>query len=181
MPAAPRGVPQVEVTFDIDANGIVNVSAKDTATGKEQAITITASSGLSDGEIDNMVRESESHADEDKKNREQIEARNQLDSMIYNTEKVINENRDKLPADEIANVENAIAEGKNRLEGGSAEEMKAAGEKILQASHKIAEILYKAQTAGAGPAAGPEAGPEAGAPGPAAEGEVIDAEYEDGN
>jgi len=182
IPPAPRGVPQVEVTFDIDANGIVNVSAKDMATGKEQAITITASSGLSEDDVENMVKEAESHAEEDKKRKEAIEARNQLDSLIYNTEKTINENRDKLPAEEIQAVEAAIDQGKQAMEGDDAEAMKKASDNILQSSHKIAELLYKQQTdqgqaAGAQPPPGEEASGESGS----GEGDVIDAEYEESN
>ncbi len=183
IPAAPRGIPQVEVSFDIDANGIVNVSAKDMATSKEQAITITASSGLSDQDIDNMVKDAESHAEEDKKNKELIMARNNLDSVIYNTEKVLNENREKVGESEAAEVESAIAEGKKALEtGDDAEAMKAAADAILQASHKIAEILYKQQTAAGAGMGGPPpgAGPQAqGSPGGGDE--VIDAEYEETN
>jgi len=184
IPPAPRGVPQVEVTFDIDANGIVNVSAKDMATGQQQAITITASSGLEDEDIDRMVQEAESHSEEDKKNRKRVEARNQLDSVIYTTEKTINDNQDKIPEEEAAKVKEAIEEGKKALEGDDAEAMKKASDNILQASHKIAEILYKQQTAeGAAPPPGAEAGPQQeAAPGSGGgEGDVIDAEYEESN
>ncbi len=184
IPSAPRGVPQIEVTFDIDANGIVNVSAKDTATGKEQAITITASSGLNEDEVENMVKEAESHAEEDKKRKETIEAKNQLDSLVYNTEKTINENRDKLPAEEIQAVEAAIDQGKQAMEADDAEAMKKASDNILQSSHKIAELLYKQQTeqgqaAGAQPPPGEESSGEAASGGEG--GDVIDAEYEESN
>jgi molecular chaperone DnaK len=182
IPPAPRGIPQIEVAFDIDANGIVNVSAKDMATGKEQAITITASSGLGDDDIDRMVKDAEAHSDEDKKRKEAIEARNHLDSVIYNTEKIINENKDKIPPEEASGVQAAIDDGKKALEGDDAQAMKDAAERILQSSHKIAETLYKQQTAGAAPGPEPQPGPGA-EPGPSAsgEGEVIDAEYEEGN
>jgi len=178
LPAAPRGLPQVEVGFDIDANGIVNVSAKDMATSKQQAITITASSGLNEDDIKHMVNDAEANVADDKKRREVIEARNHLDSLIYNTEKILNENRDKIPAPEAGTAEEALAEGKKTLESEDAETMKAAAERILKSSHKIAEILYRQQTAPpSGPAApGPE--PEAG-PKSKGNGEVIDAEYEE--
>jgi len=181
IPPAPRGMPQIEVTFDIDANGIVNVSAKDMATGKEQAITITSSSGLSEDEIDRMVKDAESHAEEDQKRRQAVEARNQLDSVIYNTEKTLNENREKIPADEADAVQAAVDEGKKALESDDADKMKAAAESILQASHKVAEILYKQQTAeGAqAPAGQPPGSEQPGAEASGGEGDVIEAEYEE--
>jgi molecular chaperone DnaK len=190
LPPAPRGMPQVEVTFDIDANGIVNVSAKDMATGKQQNITITASSGLNDDDIQRMVKDAESNAGDDKKRREAIEAKNHLDSLIYNTEKLITENRDKIPAEDVTAVESAIAEGKKVVDGEDAEAMKSAADNILKASHKIAEVLYRQQAdAGAGPGAnaGPQSGeapPYGAADGPppgGAGGDVIDAEYEESN
>lgn len=143
IPPAPRGIPQVEVTFDIDANGIVNVSAKDKATGKEQKITITASSGISKEEIEGMVKDAESHAEEDKKKREQIEARNQLDSLIYQTEKVLNENKSNLSPDEVANVESAINEAKGSLDSEDVSKIHEAMNKLTTASHKLAEMMYK--------------------------------------
>ena len=143
IPSAPRGVPQVEVAFDIDANGILNVSATDKATSKEQKITITASSGLSKDEVETMVKEAESHADEDKGRKEVIETRNQLDSLIYSTEKLVNENRSKVSEEDVKAVEAAIAEGKKALEQDNVDELKKATENITQASHKIAEALYK--------------------------------------
>jgi len=174
IPPAPRGVPQIEVTFDIDANGILNVTAVDKATGKQQNITITASSGLSKEEVEAKVKEAEAHAEEDKKRKERIEIRNQLDSLVYSTEKLLKENKDKIPEAEVKAVEDAIAEGKKTLEGDkSAEEMKAAMEKITASSHKLAELLYKeatAQQAGATPGAGE---------GEKAEGDVVDAEVVD--
>ena len=179
LPPAPRGVPQVEVTFDIDANGILNVSAKDVATGKEQNITITASSGLAKDEVENMVKEAEAHADEDKKRRELIENRNQLDSLVYSTEKLLTENREKLPEADAQAVTDAIAEAKKAVESDDIEKIKTALSSLTSASHKIAEVMYK-QTAGA-PGAGAPGG-AAGEPGgaeAAGEGEVVDAEVVD--
>ncbi|MFQ5736122.1 MAG: molecular chaperone DnaK [Thermodesulfobacteriota bacterium] len=176
IPSAPRGVPQVEVAFDIDANGILNVSARDLATNKEQKITITASSGLDKDEVENMVKDAEGHAEEDKKRRELIETRNQLDSLVYSTGKLLDENREKLPAEDITPVEEAIAEGKKALEQEELEPLKAAIEKINTASHKLAEVMYKSASAAQ------EAAPEAGAEQPGAEekqGEVVDAEVVD--
>jgi molecular chaperone DnaK len=143
IPAAPRGVPQVEVAFDIDANGILHVSAKDLATSKEQRITITASSGLAKDEVEKMVKEAESHADEDKKRKEVIETRNQLDSLVYSTEKLINENRSKIGEAEAKEVDDAIAEAKKALEGGELDPLKDALAKLTAASHKVAEAMYK--------------------------------------
>jgi len=143
IPAAPRGVPQVEVAFDIDANGILHVSAKDLATNKEQRITITASSGLAKDEVEKMVKEAESHADEDKKRKEVIETRNQLDSLVYSTEKLLNENRSKIGEAEAKEVDEAIAESKKALEGGELEPLKEAMGKLTAASHKVAEAMYK--------------------------------------
>ena len=172
-------MPQVEVSFDIDANGIVNVSAKDMATGKQQAITITASSGLNDDDIKKMVNDAESNVADDKRRRESIEARNHLDSLIYNTEKILTENKEKIPGAEATTVEAALAEGKKAIESDDADKMKAAAETILKSSHKIAEILYKQQTE-AHPGGGSAApGPAPGGNGGAKDGEVIDAEYEE--
>ena len=142
IPPAPRGVPQVEVTFDIDANGIVHVSAKDLGTGKEQSIRITASSGLSKEEIDKMVRDAEAHADEDKKKREAIEARNHADSMVYSTEKSLKEFGDKIDAVEKGNIENKIVELKKVMEGEDAEAIKKATDELAQSAHKLAEAMY---------------------------------------
>jgi len=158
IPPAPRGVPQIEVTFDIDANGIVHVSAKDLGTGKEQKIRIESSSGLNEDEIKKMVRDAESHAAEDKAFKEKIEARNQADSLIFSLEKLIKENGDKVSSDDRSKVESAIAELKNVLETGDTETIKAKTEALNQASHKMAEDLYKAQAAGPQPGAGPSAG-----------------------
>jgi molecular chaperone DnaK len=186
IPPAPRGMPQIEVTFDIDANGILNVTAKDLGTGKDQKITITSSSGLSKEEVERMAKEADAHAAEDKSKREEIEARNQLDSMVYNLEKLLRENADKISSSDKSNVESAIADAKKALEGGDAAAMNAAREKLTAASHKLAEQMYKSAPAGAGAAGGPQpGGPAPGADGGAQpdgqkkEGEVIDAEYVD--
>jgi molecular chaperone DnaK len=179
MPA-PRGVPQIEVTFDIDANGILNVTAKDNATGKDTRITITSSSGLSKEEVEKMAKEAEAHASEDKEKREEIEARNQLDGMVYNIEKMLKEAGEKVQAADKTEVESALADAKKTLAGGSStREMRDAYEKLTQASHKLAEALYKANAAAA------QSGPSDGSAGGAAAGEqkkdegVIDAEYVD--
>jgi molecular chaperone DnaK len=149
IPPAPRGVPQIEVTFDIDANGIVHVSAKDLGTGKEQSIRITASSGLSKEEIDKMVRDAEAHAEEDHRKREAIEARNHADSMVYSTEKSLREFGDKIDAVEKGNIENKIAELKKLMDGEDAEAIKKATDDLAQAAHKLAEAMYsKTQEAG---------------------------------
>jgi molecular chaperone DnaK len=195
IPAAPRGRPQIEVAFDIDANGIVHVSAKDLGTGKEQKITITSSSGLNDAEIERMVKEAESHSDEDKERRRQVETRNQLDALVYNTEKTYNEHKEKLGPDEKGQLEQALAEAKQALESEDTEKMQQATSKLEQASHKLAEKLYQnaqSAAAGAGPGGGDggasgtgggSAGGGAGRPrspgGGGASDEVIDAEYVD--
>src|SRR5690606_33367984 len=140
-----RGVPQVEVTFDIDANGIVSVSAKDKATGKETQIKIQAKSGLSDADIEKMVRDAESNAESDKKRRAAVEARNQLDALIHSTEKTISENGDKVPADERAAAEAAIGEARTVMDGGDVDAINAAAEKLGQAAMKIGEAMYKAE------------------------------------
>jgi molecular chaperone DnaK len=176
IPPAPRGVPQVEVSFDIDANGIVNVSAKDLGTGKEQNITITASSGLSEDDIEKMVDDAESHAEEDKLRRDTIEARNHLDSLIYTTEKTLEEHGDKLGGAEKERVEKAVAAAREAIEGDDKASIDAATQELTQASHKLAEIMYQqGEAATAGPAAGEAAGGGEGA----AEEEVIDAEFVD--
>ena len=164
IPAAPRGVPQIEVTFDIDANGIVHVSAKDMGTGKEQHIQITSSSGLSKEEIDRMVKDAEAHADEDKKQREAVDVKNEADSLIYATEKTLKELGDKVDGAEKQKVEDAVAELKKAVEGGNTEEIKSKTEALKQASYKIAEEVYKQQGAsGAQGAAGANPGSDAGA------------------
>ncbi len=183
IPAAPRGVPQVEVTFDIDANGIVNVSAKDLGTGKEQKITITASSGLSKDEIDNMVNDAESHSDDDKKRRENIDIRNQADNLVYNTEKVLKENKEKLSAEDVKAVEDALKETKDALEKGDTDEIKTKMEALNNASHKVAEAMYKNTSAdqpGADPTGGQQPDGAAGKdPQPKSQDNVVDAEFEE--
>jgi molecular chaperone DnaK len=179
IPAAPRGVPQVEVAFDIDANGIVHVSAKDLGTGKEQKITITASSGLADSDIDRMVKEAESHRSEDQERRRQVEARNRLDSTIYGTEKLYNEHKEKLGADEKGQLEQALTQARKALESENASEMEQAIERLNQATHKLAEMMYsQGQGAPGAPGAG-AAGAGGGQPRGGAADEVIDAEYVD--
>ncbi|VAW36722.1 Chaperone protein DnaK [hydrothermal vent metagenome] len=176
IPAAPRGVPQVEVTFDIDANGILNVSAKDKATNKEQKITITASSGLSKDEVDNMVKDAEGHEEDDKNKKELIEERNRLDSLVYSTRKTLDDNKDKIPEDEAKAVEDAMEEAKKALTSDDVEELKKATEVLTAASHKVAETLYK-QSSEAAAAEAQGAANEAGAEGGGVEdAEVVDAE-----
>ena len=152
IPPAPRGMPQVEVTFDIDANGILNVSAKDLATNKEQKITITASTGLSKDEAEKMRREAESHADEDRRKLAEVEARNTLDSRVYQMEKLIRENREKLAEGDVKPVEAAIEKAKSALSGGNLETIQSATTELESASHKLAEVLYRASSAAAGAA-----------------------------
>ncbi len=177
IPPAPRGVPQIEVTFDIDANGILNVSAKDLGTGKEQKITITASSGLNKDEIDRMVKDASSHADEDRKRREEIEAKNRLDSLVYSTEKSFSENKSKLDPGEISNFESALADAKKALESGGTENMNQAAERLQQTSHKLAEAMYRGAASQGGSATPPPGGGQPGGQGK--EDEVIDTEYVD--
>ena len=143
IPPAPRGIPQIEVTFDIDANGILNVSAKDLGTGTEQKITITGSSGLNDNEIQKMVREAEDHGDEDQRKKEVIEARNQADNLVYSTEKLIKENREKIPESDAKSVEDAVAELRKALDGGDIEAINESMGKLQQASHRVAEAMYQ--------------------------------------
>ena len=177
IPPAPRGVPQVEVTFDIDANGIVNVSAKDMATGKEQRITITASSGLSKDDINKMVKDAASHAEEDKKKREEIEVRNQADSLVYTTEKTLNENRSKLSEADARAAEDAIKELKSAMESGDVSRMKEKMELLTRASHHLAEIMYQQAQQQRPPSSEGEPGPQ----GKPKEDDVVDAEFEDTN
>ena len=188
IPPAPRGIPQVEVTFDIDANGILNVSAKDLGTGKEQKITITSSSGLAKDEIDRMTKEAELHAEEDRRYKEDVEVKNKADAMVYSTEKMLKEHRDKVPAEDATNIEAAIEEAKKAIQGGDTSTITSAVDKLTQASHKLAEAMYR--QAGAGPGSGPSgpdaasgAGASAGGEGPGGggkgDGEVIDAEVVD--
>src|SRR3954469_3235261 len=187
IPPAPRGVPQIEVTFDIDANGILNVMAKDTATGKDQKITITSSSGLSKEEVERMAKDADAHAAEDKAQRETIDAKNQLDSMVYQIEKLLREHGDKISGAERGDVENALADAKTALQGTDAAAMNSARERLTQASHKLAEAMYKsAQPSGAAQAGGfPGGASAAGGDGTSSGQEqkkdegVIDAEYVD--
>jgi molecular chaperone DnaK len=181
IPAAPRGVPQIEVTFDIDANGMVNVSAKDMGTGKEQKITITASSGLSKAEVDQMMRDAEAHAEEDKKRKEEIEVRNRADQSLYAAEKMLQDTGAKLPAADKAAVDSAIEALKGAISANDADAMTRAMEQLTQAQHKAAEALYKASAAqGGDAAAGGPGGQSASSPGgPGAPGDVIDAEVVD--
>jgi len=174
--AAPRGVPQVEVTFDIDANGILNVSAKDKATGKEQKITITSSSGLSSAEVDKLVKEAEANEASDQARREIIEARNNLDNLVYQTDKLLSENRDKLPASEVTEVEGKLAAAKEALDTDDISSLKSAFDDLTASSHKLAQAAY--QSGGAeGGAPGPDAG--AGGAADAADDDIIDVEYEE--
>ncbi len=186
IPPAPRGMPQIEVTFDIDANGIVAVQAKDKATGKEQQIRIQSSGGLSEADIEKMVKEAEANAEADKKRREQVEARNHTEGLVHQVEKNLAEHRDKVGAQEKGEAEAAVAAAKSALEGQDAEAIKQAGERLSQAAMKIGEAMYKAQAeAGAAPGAGhagPDAqGPGAGghAPGGNPDDKVVDAEFEE--
>jgi molecular chaperone DnaK len=186
IPPAPRGMPQIEVTFDIDANGILNVSAKDHATNKEQKITITSSTGLSKEEAERMRADAEAHADEDKKKVAEIEARNILDNRVYQIEKLLNENREKLPESEVKPVEAALATAKSALSSGMLDQIQSATKELETASHTLAEVLYKnAQAAGAQAGAGsPDGAPGASGgssagSGSTQPGEVIDAEYVD--
>jgi molecular chaperone DnaK len=182
LPPAPRGIPQIEVTFDIDANGILHVMAKDMATGKEQNIRITASTGLSEEEIKKMVRDAELNAEEDRKRKQEIETKNQLDNLIYTTEKTLNENKDKLSGDDAKSLEDALSSAKDALKSGDSERMKRATDDLTKASHKLAETLYKrtAETGQKGPG---EPGPEGpkGSQGGSRKGDddVVDAEFED--
>ncbi|MCX5895119.1 MAG: molecular chaperone DnaK [Proteobacteria bacterium] len=177
IPSAPRGIPQIEVAFDIDANGIVNVSAKDLGTGKEQKITITASSGLAKDEIDTMVKDAEAHAEEDKRKREEIEVRNQADSLVYNTEKVLNENKGKLSEADIKSVEDAIKDTKAAIETGIITQIREKMEALNKASHKLAESMYqKASANTTTPPPPPGEGAKTGG-----QEDVVDAEFEETN
>jgi molecular chaperone DnaK len=150
LPSAPRGVPQIEVTFDIDANGIVNVAAQDKVTGKEQKITISGSSGLSKEEVAKLVRDAETHAAEDKVRREVIDVRNQAESLAWSVEKTLTESRDKLTASDAAHAEQAIAAVREAVKGDDADAIKRAADELQRASHAIAEALYKSQGGGSG-------------------------------
>jgi molecular chaperone DnaK len=176
IPPAPRGVPQIEVTFDIDANGIVHVSAKDMATGKEQSIKITASSGLSQAEIDKLVKDAELHAEEDKALREKVEVKNNADSLIYSTEKSMKEMGDKVDSETKSKVDGVIAQLKKAMEGDDTAEIKRLTEELTQTSHKLAEAMYQQ----ASQAGGPDAAGD-GAQGQAAadDDDVVDADFEE--
>ncbi|ABK53887.1 chaperone protein DnaK [Acidothermus cellulolyticus 11B] len=180
LPPAPRGVPQIEVTFDIDANGIVHVSAKDLATGKEQSMTITGGSALPKEEIERMMRDAEAHAEEDRRRREEAEARNQADTLIYQTEKFLRENADKVPAAEKANVETAIANLKKAMEGSDVTAIRSATEQLATESQKLGAAMYAATQAAAGGSSGSATGATGSASGSAGkDDEVVDAEIVD--
>jgi molecular chaperone DnaK len=176
LPPAPRGVPQIEVSFDIDANGIVNVSAKDLGTGKSQAMTITGGSALGKDEIDRMMRDAESHAEEDRRRREEAETRNQAESLVYQTEKFVKENEEKLPDEVKADVNGALSEAQEALKGTDTERIKSAMEKLATESQKLGAALYQQQDS-AGGAPGGAAGQQPGS-GSDAE-DVVDAEIVD--
>ena len=177
IPSAPRGMPQIEVGFDIDANGILNVTAKDKATNREQKITITSSSGLSKDDVDRLVREAAENESADKNRREVIEARNNLDNMIYQTEKLLNEHKEKLPSGEVTNVEGAVQKAREALDSDDAGKLKAAFDTLQAASHKLAEAAYAAGQGG-GAQGGPAGGAGGGAQGKG-DGDVIDADFEE--
>jgi molecular chaperone DnaK len=185
IPAAPRGVPQIEVTFDIDANGIVHVSAKDMATGKEQKIKIESSSGLSEAEIEKMVKDADAHAEEDKQKKSLIEARNKADQMVYTTEKTLADFGDKVSADEKSKIEAAIEKVKSVQDGSDPQAIDAAVDELMKTSHKLAEEMYKQKTAAGGEAGGPQPQPEQPGEGQQQQtqsssdsGEAVDADYE---
>jgi molecular chaperone DnaK len=183
IPPAPRGVPKVEVTFDIDANGILSVTAKDTATGKDQRITITANSGLDDKEIDRMVSDAKEHEAEDTRRREEVERRNKLDNLCYTLEKQISENKDKLEGSDLTSIEALIKEGREAVEQQNDANVQSVLERLEKEAHDMAAKMYQ----GAGPEAGGPGAPGAGAPGgadpqkKAENGDVIDAEFEETN
>jgi molecular chaperone DnaK len=180
IPTAPRGIPQIEVTFDIDANGILNVSAKDKATNNEQKITITSSSGLSKDEVDKMAKDAEAHQSEDRKKREEIDARNRADSMVYNIEKMLKEHRDKIGEADAREVESAIEATKKAMSEGNAETINLFSSKLETVSHKLAEAMYKASSAQTPGGDGAGARPEAGAQSESKpKDDVVDAEFVD--
>jgi molecular chaperone DnaK len=185
IPPAPRGVPQIEVTFDIDANGIVNVSARDKGTGKEQQIRIQASGGLNDAEIERMVKEAQEHAEEDRQRKEQIEARNHADSLIYTTEKSLKEHGDKVGAEDRSAIESAIADLRGVLDSADAATLKAKTETLAQLAMKLGEAMYRAQQAesagGGGEPGGGEPGGGQGGQGDSGRGDdnVVDADFEE--
>jgi len=173
IPPAPRGVPQIEVTFDIDANGIVNVSARDKATNKEQSIRIQANGGLSDADIDAMVKEAESHKAEDEKRKAAVEAKNQADAVIHSTEKALAEHGDKVSETERSAIQTALDDLKGVVESGDAEDISAKTQTLIQASMKLGEAMYKAQQGAEGPASAEGAAPHEGGE------DVVDAEFEE--
>jgi molecular chaperone DnaK len=178
IPPAPMGVPKIEVTFDIDANGILHVTAKDMATSRDHKITISGASGLKEEEIDRLVKEAKANEADDKKRREEIDAKNELEALVYSTDKNLREHGDKLPGAEKASLETAMNEAKEALKDGGLEKLKAAKDNIITASHKMAEVMYKNVGGDAGgdsqqPGPGPQAGPRPGGD------DVIDAEYEE--
>src|SRR6185503_1543220 len=178
LPPAPRGIPQVEVTFDLDANGILNVSAKDLATSKEQKITISGQGTLAKDDIDKMVKEAQAHAEEDKRKREEIEARNSADARVYQVEKLLDENRDKVSADDDRAIRAAVEDVKKAVSEGGAEKINEALQRLDKATHHLAEMLYQTGGSGGGEAAGGQAegGPAGGG---SKSGDVIDAEFVD--
>jgi molecular chaperone DnaK len=187
IPSAPRGLPQIEVTFDIDANGIVHVNAKDLGTGKEQSIQITASSGLAEDEIQQMVRDAELHAEEDQARRERIETRNQLDSLVYSTEKSLADHRGDVDAETATHIESVLEKAKQTLESEDLAALKAVTEELTQASHKLAEAMY-ARAAKEQQQANPQDGPQAGSGAGDAESDtgqpqdkenIVDADFEE--
>jgi molecular chaperone DnaK len=180
LPPAPRGVPKVEVTFDIDANGILSVTAKDTATGKDQRITITASSGLSDDDIEKMVSEAKLHEEEDKARREQVERRNKLDNLCYTLEKQITDNKDKLEGADVSELESLIKEGREAVEQQNDDKIKDVSERLEKVAHELASKLYQAAGDGGGtppPGTNGSAGESGGDK--KKKGDVIDAEFEE--
>jgi molecular chaperone DnaK len=180
LPPAPRGMPQVEVTFDIDANGILHVAAKDMATGKEQNITITASTGITEQDIQKMVKDAELNAEEDRKKKEEVEARNQLDNLVYGTEKTLNESKDKLSTEDIASVESALSSAKDAVKSGEISRIRPAIDEATKASHKLAELLYKRTTeAPPGGAQQQQEQRPGGGGGSRGNDDVVDVEFED--
>jgi molecular chaperone DnaK len=188
IPPAPRGVPQIEVTFDIDANGILNVSAKDKATNKEQKITIQSSTGLTKDEAEKMRTEAESHAEEDRRRMEEVESRNRLDGIVYQAEKMVRENREKIGESDVKSLEEAIQDAKNAMNEGGTQRLRTATENIERALHRVAEVLYKANqqagaaqagAAGAGAGQGQSQGSAGGSQQQKKPDDVIDAEYVD--
>jgi molecular chaperone DnaK len=175
LPPSPRGVPQIEVAFDIDANGIVNVSATDVATGKEQKITISGAGGLAKDEVDRMVTDAKSHAAEDQARRELIDARNQADALAYQVERTVTESRDRVPTTERTTVEAAIAAVRQAIAGDDLAAIRSTTDALQRASHSMAEVLYQGRTQG--PGAQPEGGGSRGQSSGVREGEVVDAEY----